>query len=39
VAALDSAQLDLTELFSDPTVLLVSEHRLARRRRRPWPTC
>jgi DNA-binding transcriptional LysR family regulator len=27
---LDSAQLDLTELFSDPTVLLVSsEHRLA----------
>ena len=31
---LDSAQLDLTELFSDPTVLLVSaEHRLARRRR------
>jgi DNA-binding transcriptional LysR family regulator len=31
---LDSAQLDLTELFSDPTVLMVStEHRLARRRR------
>jgi len=31
---LDSTQLDLTELFSDPTVLLVSsQHRLARRRR------
>jgi DNA-binding transcriptional LysR family regulator len=31
---LDSAQLDLTELFSDPTVLVVSaDHRLARRRR------
>jgi DNA-binding transcriptional LysR family regulator len=31
---LASAQLDLTELFSDPTVLLVSsQHRLARRRR------
>jgi DNA-binding transcriptional LysR family regulator len=31
---LDSARLDLTELFSDPTVLVVSaEHRLARRRR------
>jgi len=33
---LDSTQLDLTELFSDPTVLLVSsQHRLARRRRDP----
>jgi DNA-binding transcriptional LysR family regulator len=31
---LDSAVLNLTELFSDPTVLVVSaEHRLARRRR------
>jgi DNA-binding transcriptional LysR family regulator len=30
----DAAQLDLTEIFVDPTVLLVSsEHRLARRRR------
>jgi DNA-binding transcriptional LysR family regulator len=31
---LDAERLDLTELFSDPTVLMVSvEHRLARRRR------
>jgi DNA-binding transcriptional LysR family regulator len=31
---LDGEGLDLTELFSDPTVLMVSaEHRLARRRR------
>jgi DNA-binding transcriptional LysR family regulator len=31
---LDAERLDLTELFSDPTVLMVSaDHRLARRRR------
>ena len=39
VARLDPAQLDLTELFDDPTVLVVAaDHRLARRRRVAWPS-
>ena len=35
----DNEELELTELFTDPTVLLVgATHRLARRRTVGWPT-